>query len=356
MPGLAVTSIIVALILFFTSPLPARAAEVRMVGKVTAGVSGAPVRDVRVDVFTLNASKLNAALTDVQGQYEAKMEVTKPFDKPVSVELRFFKEGFEPYPHVSIQSCDFRSSACQISLIQLTPSGGSAALTEDERAKLEVVKSTEGSSLFMLPYQVVLPAASASPINMKALTDSLQIAIITQIQSLEGDRELSRFEPLEPVSLMAVPPGIDVDGANVEKIKIMGHYLNALAVISGNGELIRKSNASETIDMRSRFLIMPTKDTVVRQLVVEDREVPATLFNSLRLAENLSPQWGHHTLLALCQRELEKAKTKQVKDRDALWRVRAYVNAQLHRASGDEKLKVGDLQRLLQQIDKELLP
>ena len=342
------------LVLLLAFSRPAGAEPVRIVGTVTGGVSGTPVRDVRVDVLILGDLTPKAALTDMAGQYEATVKTSKPLDKPVTVTLRFYKEGFDPYPTDSIQTCDFRPGACRVSSIQLAPSGGSSALTEEERTKLDSVKSTEGSTLFMLPYQVTHPVASETPINMKTLTDSLQIAISTQIQSLEGDRELARFEPLEPVSLMAVPPEIDIDETNVERIKTVGHHLNALAVISGNGEVARTSEASEIINVRSRFVIMPTNGNAARQFLVDDRELPSTLFNSLELAEKLSPQWGHNTVFALCQREFAKA--KQAKDRKALWRIRAYVNAQLHRASGDEKLKVGDLQRLLLRIDEELAP
>lgn len=323
-------------------------------GTVTGGVGGTPLREVRVDVLIVGDLTPKAAVTDAAGQYEATVTITKPLDKPLPVTLRFYKEGFEPFPTDSIQTCDFRSGPCRVSAIQLAPSGGSSALTEEERTKLDSVKSTEGSTLFMLPYQVAHPLASKTPVNMKTLTDCLHIAISTQIQSLEGDRELARFDPLEPVSLIAIPPEVDIDGTNVERIKTVGHHVNALAVISGNGEVVRTSEASEIINVRSRFVIMPTNGSAARQFLVDDRELPTAVFNSLELAEKLSPQWGHNTVFALCQREFEKA--KQAKDHKALWRIRAYVSAQLHRASGDEKLKVGDLQRLLQRIDAELTP
>jgi len=206
----------------------------------------------------------------------------------------------------------------------------------------------------MLPYQVAHPVASETPINMKTLTDSLQIAISTQIQSLEGDRELARFEPLEPVSLMAVPPEVDIDETNVERIKTVGHHLNALAVISGNGEVARTSEASEIINVRSRFVIMPQTETRHASFLLTTGNSPLPFSTPWSWRKSSAPNGVHNTVFALCQREFAKA--KQAKDRKALWRIRAYVNAQLHRASGDEKLKVGDLQRLLLRIDEELAP
>jgi len=326
------------------------AAEFTFTGAVFTGPDRIPVGGVEVDLEVAGHFTPVAATSDAAGRFSARVTLPRAPTDAVTVNARYRKDGFDPLQPV-VRCTPGAARACPLDPVALIPTAGIATLTPEEKQVLEGLRSAEGRTLYLLPYQVLPSGPTAPHIDGNFLAASLRTAIATRLQELDADPAVFDYEPLDPVGLMPLPAPIAA--ATSEKAKAVGEKLNALGVITGTG-LTQAGAGGTVVDMTSSFVIMPTDEAQSRTLLVHDQNMPAALLSSAELSQRLSPLWGQSTLLAICRQELGRAHA--TRDRSRLERLRAYLVAERSRTGRDEGMKLADLEKLLRQVDRELAP
>jgi hypothetical protein len=331
---------------------PAAAADLTVAGSVVTGPDRTPVAGVQVDLEVRGRLVPDAARTDAAGRFEARVPLP-PGSVPASmaVAARYLKDGFDPLQ--AVEPCapgGGPGARCTLRPAELLATAGLAALTEEEIRILASLRSAEGSTLYLLEYQVLPPGPSAPRIDPNSLAVSLRMAIATAMDDLYADPALADYDPLDAAGLVAVPP--PVTAASPEKAKAVGERLNALGVVSGTGLLRGGGGEPPAVTMTSNLVLMPAGEERSRSLLVRDPEIPAGLLSSGELSARLSPVWNQSAFLAVCRREFARARAQQ--DRRGLERLRAYLIAERSRAGPGQGMQRADLDRLLRRVEQEL--
>ena len=325
------------------------ARQVSITGEVTTESSAAPLAGVNVSILEPAGLLTQTVATDPAGQFRMPITVPEAIEhRSGYVVLRFEKDGLQRQD--IYLKCDLRAAPqCAAGTVALPRSEGASALSEEEQDRLRPHRAPEGSALIVMPYRMIAPPSETAAIDMELFRFSLETAINTRIQELEQDHEVGQFSmPLPPVGLVALEK--DFEDLPLHKQQAVGQYVSALAVISGIGQW---RAAQDLVSIQSNFFVMPPEaGSQTRLLRVRDADLPATAINSIELADNLSPMWGHFALVAVAGREYVRAKAAG--DKENLRRVRAYLIAERGRLREEEIYKKKDLDRLLETVQQEL--
>lgn len=330
------------------------AADLTVSGSVVTGPDRTGVAGVQVDLEVRGRLVPDAARTDAAGRFEARVALPPgAIPASVAVTARYAKDGFDPLQ--AVEPCAPGAAAaarCALRPAELVATAGLAALTEEELRTLAPLRSAEGSTLYLLEYQVLPPGPSAPRIDPNSLAVSLRMAIATAMDELYSDPALADYDPLDAAGLVAVPP--PVTATSPEKAKAVGERLNALGVVSGTGLVRADDGEPASVTMTSNLVLMPSGEERSRSLLVRDPELPAALLSSGELSLRLSPLWNQSAFLAVCRREFARARAQG--DREGLERLRAYLVAERSRAGPDQGMQRADLDRLLRRVEQELGP
>lgn len=154
----------------------------------------------------------------------------------------------------------------------------------------------------------------------------------------------------DKISVNAIKPNIDA--RDIDELKYLGTYLNALAIITGNGSLVENTGDERILVLTTEFLI-PNRST---NMVSPRRRKPITekfsekeFFNNIELvAERLDKFWAHNSLLALAEREATAKPTSEENYR----RIIKYLRKASHVAENADQKK--DLDTLIDRIWAEM--
>jgi len=154
------------------------------------------------------------------------------------------------------------------------------------------------------------------------------------------------------VSIQPIPEA-SITATNIEQHYQLGDYLNALAMISGFGELMNDDQGKKEIYLKSNYVTIPAVEIMRPGKVTIKDQFPARFLNSLQLGDHLNKYWGHHTALALCVQEFHRAMNPS-KKKDQLKAVKDIIIASRSQLSGDNPLLGAEFTRLLDTVEKEL--
>jgi hypothetical protein len=319
----------------------AAGAEPLVSGSVTAR-GGTPLADVQVQVEIRTVK--NAASSDAQGQFHFDAAALFPPGELRDADrlmLKFSKPDFLPVNKL-IRITPGQAPAPVA--VQLDPTGGSAALDAAEKDTLNRYTAAPGSApLFLIPYSLT-GVAGADPKNVnEMLRANLERVIVTHLQA-------SAVGATPAVSLKLLPVS---QSGDIDRMRAYGSYLNALGMITGYGNVEPTAGGAGTLGVWSTFLVVPQADAVgAPPVLYVDDEVPADRVLSPRLYTYLSKLWGRSTVLALGVSQFRQARASH--DKEALKRIRTYLQAERANVGpGDESL-VSELNALLAAVDKEL--
>lgn len=323
-------------------------------GTVVTGAGETPLKDVRLSVEIHGTMKDNADETDADGYFD--IDLLTLFEglslTGKSICLVFSKKGYQDVVSIlTPRSAD--PVECINMKVQMVPFVGSSAISPHESVKLDPYRSSEGRTLFLLPYKVrrVPKAGKVMHIDLDMLAEALHLAIVTHLQALPiFGPSLYGISWLFDISIQ--PISIEVVGTNIEKIRAYGLYLNALAMISGSVSVRDEEFGKELVRVFSRYTVTRfLRECPTRTVCVTDI-VPIDSLNSPEVYERLSKLWGFYTLLTLCSCEFERAKVAE--DRETLELIRTCLLAERSQCGNDEPKKVQQIEVLLSLIDKEL--
>lgn len=314
------------------------AAAAPVVTGTIAARNGTPLADVQVQVEIRRVQ--DAGSSDAQGGF--KFDAGALFSKSElrdggALMLRFSKPGFSPANKL-VRIADQPSITIKV---QLDASGGSAALAPAEKQTLDKYAAAPGGApLFLIPYSLSGVAADAKNVN-ETLRANLERVIVTHLQA-------SAVGSASAVSLKLLP--IE-QVSDIERLRSYGSYLNALGMITGYGAVEGESGA-RSLDVSSTFLVVPQAGASGAPILYVDDALPADSVASPRLYKHLSKLWGRSTVLALGVNQYRVALAAS--DKEALKRVRAYLQAERSGAGPGDEALVSQLSSLIQTIDREL--
>lgn len=332
-------------------PVSALARGVVLDGTVAGEPDSAPLAGVEVSILEPPGLASRPATSDAAGRFRLELAVPEGYrHRSGYVVLRFARTGLRQQD--IYQQCNLgKTTHCAAGTVGLAAPGGTSALSAGEQERLRTHIAAQGNALFLTPYRVIA-AAGTDGIDMELFRWALETAINTRIQELEQDLEVEQLDaPLPPVGLVSLEP--DFAGLPLPKQQAVGEFVSALAVISGIGQWKAANGAGEQVSIQSSFFVMPpAAGKQSRLLQVRDANLPAAAVNSIELADQLSPLWGHFALIAVAGREYERAAAAN--DRPALKRVRAYLIAERARLSKEDSYRKNDLERLLRHVQEAL--
>lgn len=310
-------------------------------GRVTAR-NGPPLSGVQVQVEIRRLQ--TAKPTDEQGHFEfdgATLFDAGELRDAGGLMLEFSKAGYQPVNKLVRLST---GQAPAPVTVQLDPTNGSAALDSAEKEALRKYIAAPGSApLFLLPYSLSGITGDATVIN-DMLRANLERVIITHLQA-------SDVSQAGMVSLKLLP---GAQANDLDRLRAYGTYLGALGVITGYGAVEAAGGAPATLDVSSTFLIIPEAAPLKQPVLYVDDDLPADRVASPRLYQHLSKLWGRSAVLALGVSQFASAKAAG--DKEALKRVRSYLQAERAGAGPGDEALVPQVGALIEAVDKELAP
>ena len=306
-------------------------------GTVTAR-NGTPLGDVQVQVVILTVQ--TAAPTDAQGRFQFDAATLFPAGELHWLTLKFSKPGFQPADRFVRLGA---GQALGPVATQLDPVGGSAALAAAKKQILDKYAAAPGSQpLFLIPY-LLTGITISDPNNVnEMLRANLERVIVTHLQA-------SAVGASPPVSLKLLPVEQTSD---IDRMRAYGNYLNALGMVTGYGAAEPVDGGERTLSVSSTFLVVPQADSIGAPVLYVDDEMPADSVASPRLYKHLSKLWGRSTVLALGVSEFGKAKANR--DKEALKRVRNYLQAERAGAGPGDEALVSQVNAVIEVVDREL--
>jgi hypothetical protein len=316
------------------------AAAPLVTGTVTAR-NGTPLAEVTVQVELRTAR--TSTPTDAQGMFRFDAATLFPaadLRDASGLMLKFSKPGYQPANKL-LRLVPGQAPAPVT--IQLDAAGGSTALDAAEKQTLDKFAPAPGSTpLYLIPYALTGVTVPEPKSVNDALRANLERVIVTHVQAstVGGSPSLS-------LKLLPVERAGDVD-----RLRAYGTYLNALGVITGYGAVEPSAGGARSLVVSSTFLVVPQAEAVGAPVLYVDDDMPADSLASPRLYKRLSKLWGRSTVLALGISEFGKAKA--ARDKDALARIRKYLQAERAAAGPGDEALVSQLNALVEAVDKEL--
>lgn len=313
-------------------------------GRVISEIGEHPLEGVTID---LRGVKANVAQTDAFGRFEIDLNQVVPdwatANKPLT--LTFSLPAFRK-AHRVLTCKPGPASECEDVFMPLP--FDEAEIAPDLREPLKKYASREGYTLFLLPYEMTGLEGGGPAVtpHTNYLAKGLILAIATHLQALASASPQVAASPdisLEPLE-------VKLSWTNTEKIRRLGFFLNALAMIGGTGEISRDEAGRTVVNVSSRYIMIPTLKELPAADTVED-VLPTDLLNSPKLSQKFNKLWLSRTVLAFSLRDFKRAKAKG--DRQGMERVRSCLIAEKAGLSREDKI-VPQIDLMLALVNKEL--
>ncbi len=314
-------------------------AEDPVSGQVLDQASGAPLAGVRVTVELSRRSVSLPAPTDAAGRFgldPARLFNSTELDTD-GVSFLFEKDGYRGATKVKLlaKRGDVRIASFAVRLESLA----SAARSCDQEATLGPLRSSDGRTLFVVPYD--LGSAERSRDFNDRLLQTLKRRIQTHLQELNLDVALG------DVGLRSLPG--QLGAADTEKIRACGGAVNALAVAAGR---VTPIDAGADVVVESEYVIIPALARYRPGSLSIDDRLPVGELTASGLSRRLHSLWGRSTLLALAIAEARDALTAH--DSGRLEKARAWLIAERAQAGPGSETLMQSISELLRLIDAEL--
>jgi len=330
-----------AWLLLLTLAAPAVAlAEDPVSGQVIDQASGAPLAGVRVSVELSRRSVTLPSPTDAAGHFgldPTRLFTTAELDTD-GVSFLFEKDGFRSATKVKLlaRRGDVRIASFAV---RLEPQAAPAARSCDQEAALQPLRSSDGRTLFVVPYD--LGSAERSKDFNDRLLQTLKRRIQTHLQELNLDVALG------DVGLRALPEKLGA--ADTERIRACGGAVNALAVAAGR---VTPIDRGADVAVESEYVIIPALARYRPSSLSIDDRLPMGELTASALSRRLHSLWGRSTLLALAIAEARDALA--AKDNGRLEKARAWLTAERAQAGPGSETLMPSIAELLRLIDAEL--
>lgn len=233
-----------------------------------------------------------------------------------------------------------QAAAAPLTIALLADSGGGTLSADDQQKLAPFVNASGSNALMLMPYD--LPADLSTPKLAERLRFNIERLVVTYVQGA-----WVADPPSVAVRLMPLSGAQDQD-----RLRAIGRHVNALAVVSGNGERVTANDLA----ISSSYVIPPQTGPVKPLVAFVDDRIPASQLSSPELHRQLNRLWGRVTILAMAVRDLNAAPTTGTPRTDALKHVRAYLVAERANTGPLNAEFTGEIDRLLAMIAREVTP
>lgn len=335
---------VAAFIVLFSFSAMAGIFQGSVAGVVVDERSSKKISGVAITLQAKGIWKSNLPATQSNGQFDLDLEQILPqVDLNRStITLIFDKPGYDQFIIVLNTESD-RENWDQLEIRLFKPQG-TAAISEEQSKKIEKYVSQKGKTLYLLPYYLAKADDSLMlQLFAQNLLDSITASLKTTVQAAPGVEMDVSIQPLSDISITST---------NIEQHHQIGEFLNALAMISGMGELLTDGHGKEEVYLRSNYVTIPAVERLRPGSVTIKDQFPSQLLNSLQLSAHLNKYWGHHTALAICVQEFHRAMIPG-RNKDQLRTVEKLIIASRSQLSGDNPQLKAQFDKLLDIVIEE---
>ena len=215
----------------------------------TVLAEGQPLSGVSVSFRQAQNPFTTVGETGVDGRISFE---TTPLQKGIlMLAVHFQREGFEPITRLLWRKSDVDQCPAQnLGSLTLEQETTSQTLSVGPGGTDGEVPSAHGRTLYVAPYEVYPAANSAEKERLNAIFDRVLINHIlsfrTALRLQNPPAEISVEKLNNPVSL-----------SNAERIRGLGAALNALGIITGEGEVRAIQGGQLYVDLVSEFRVIP---------------------------------------------------------------------------------------------------
>ena len=332
---------IAAVIMLFSFPSMAGIFQGNVAGVVVDEKSDAKIPGVAITLQVKGILRSDLPPTRPDGQFDLDLKQILPEVNLTGSTLTLIFEKKDYDQSVIVLNTESDKENWNQLEIRLFKPRELQEIPEAQREEIEKYVSKKGKTLYLFPYALA-NAEESLELNMFAqnLLDNIAASLRTTVQAAPGvDMDVS----IQTLS------DLNISSTNFERYYQIGQFLNALAMISGIGEL---SNDEQKVYLRSNYVTIPAVANLRPGNVTIKDQFPVRLLNSLQLSESLSKYWGHHTALAICVQAFHQA-MKPAKNKAQLKAVEKLIVASRSQLSGDNPLLDDQFKRLLDIVIKE---
>ena len=226
------------------------------------------------------------AATDSQGRFQKTLSSFDLADSR-SITLSFHKPGYALAEFVILVRDTASAQSISIGLSRLGLTG-----TETEFQTLANKRSQTERTIFFIPY-VLSSGTSRQEIDRlnEQMPHHIKYRVLATLNSVYR----------KPISVEKIDTAISA--SNTEKIRRLGAFLRALAIVSGRGELERKSGGPAIFKLVSEYVLPASASEHLpsHSYVLDD--IPNDKLTNPVFGQHLNENWVHRTLLALADKE-----------------------------------------------------
>ena len=330
-------------------PVAARAAAPTITGTTVDATTGQPVAGAVIGVEYAGRSAPQAVRADAVGAFSVVLATLFPgaVSRLGEVTLEITAAGYGKVTEILPCRQDGQGCAEPVQ-VTLSRVAGATTFNDDEARILDRLYSSEGRTLYLLPYDLKGNAGPA--IDNTALQDALAIGINTVLADLQLPPDTPGIAPPPPVGLKTLAT-VPVERTDAERVQAIGKRLNALAVVGGSGAGTGQGGTAETRIISQYHVIPSTAEFSVGTVYVRD-VVPGTPESAYEIAEGLSDRWALYTLLALSIQQFNRA--RGARDPQGLAAVSAYLRAEKARWGAEDTAVTRRLDRFIDLVEDEM--
>jgi hypothetical protein len=304
--------------------------------KGSVKANGLPLAGVEISAVRGTAAPVMLGLTGNDGSFSLTVE---ELDRGLQVlELQFRKPPFEPQGRLLSKQ---PAGKCPTDAAVNVAFGASAAPATNE--DVCATPSVTGLTIFVAPFQFYGGSSSGLDLQLNAGLPDILYRRILAFQSRLGAAARDDIS----VSSICLP----LSAADGEHIRQIGHRLNALGVVAGEGETGLAATGETFVDLSSTFRIIPAYgDHGGMPLPIVDKILAVSLRPS-RLADQLQDLWGKQAVFASALRRL--GQLPEPHDPTELERIHRLL-IEVRKTMTDSDLMLGSVQALIDAIEVEL--
>lgn len=204
--------------------------------------------------------------------------------------------------------------------------------------------STHGRTLYVAPYEIY-PAGN--PVEKERLNAIFDRILINHILSFRTALRL----PNPPAEISVVKLNNPISVSNAERIRGLGAALNALGIITGEGEARAIQGGQRYVDLVSEFRVIPLLQSYREHRVQIQDTIPFDDLSPFRISKDLKNFWGQKAMIALAVKELGESAGATNDTR--LREIRELLSAVRNTMTGEDPL-LFEVQTLMDYLDREL--
>lgn len=313
--------------------------------EATVLAEGQPISGVSVSFRQAQNPFTTVGETDSDGRI--RFETNPLAEGILALTVRFQRDGFGTITRLLWRQNDTdRCPARNLGSLRLEPDTASPRPSVPSGDTDGTLPSTHGRTLYVAPYEIY-PAGN--PVETERLNAIFDRVLINHI--LRFRTELRLPNPPAEISVEKLNSPISV--SNAERIRGLGAALNALGIITGEGETRVIPGGQLYVDLVSEFRVVPVLQPYREHRVQIQDSIPFDDLSPFRISKDLKNFWGQKTMIALAVKELGELTGANNEQR--LWQIRDLLSAVRNTMTDEDPLLL-EVQTLMSYLDRELQP